>query len=84
MNAQLVVRPVWTGCPVFDGDKSTDYGGRRIETIISQPQCPLITHALTPDPFDTSDPFEQSRGTPSIEAAVAKSDKIHIREAAMV
>ena len=39
-------------------------------------------HELTPDPFDTSDPFEQSRGTPSIEAAVAKSDKIHIREAA--
>ena len=32
------------------------------------------------DPFDTSDPFENQRGTPSIEAAVTKSDKIHIRE----
>jgi translation initiation factor 1 len=39
-------------------------------------------HQLIPlvDPFDTSDPFEGSRGTPSIEAAVGgKSDKIHIR-----
>jgi len=33
------------------------------------------------DPFDTSDPFEGGRGTPSIEANVgSKSDKIHIRE----
>jgi len=37
--------------------------------------------ALIADPFDTSDPFENQRGTPSIENAVAKgSDKIHIRE----
>ncbi|ORX33854.1 translation initiation factor SUI1-domain-containing protein [Kockovaella imperatae] len=36
--------------------------------------------ATSKNPFDTSDPFDGGRGTPSIEASVGKGgDKIHIR-----
>ncbi|KAK1925146.1 translation initiation factor SUI1-domain-containing protein [Papiliotrema laurentii] len=64
---------------------STTATQNKVDATTKKAKAPAVpAGALTnlgpkADPFDTSDPFENARGTPSIEAAVVKTDKIHIR-----